>query len=69
MLQEAFAELRRYTAANTRRSEVFLGTLAKVQSGSQDLRRALLAHDPAAAEAAYTAVSQTCTSCHIKYRN
>lgn len=66
---EAFREAARLDAAQAR-GDTFLRRLADAEANAESLRRALQEHAPAErTEAAFSAVSKSCTACHAQNRD
>jgi hypothetical protein len=69
ILSETLAALGARLAPEHAADEVFLRQLRTAQQGARDLRAALEAGDPEAAEQRFAALKRGCTACHDDYRN
>lgn len=68
LLREDFRELQR-APDTAKRPADYMKKLAEAEAAAQALENALRGKDPAKAQAAYKAVSESCKSCHSVYRD
>ena len=67
-LKELFRELNRSEKKNGRKPG-FLKLLEQAETEAAQLETLLAKGDHAQAEAAFDRIGQTCTACHVKYRD